>query len=78
MTQLNDLNTAIQAEDVEVNDILASVTKIGTDITTLLAKIAAGGVPTDLAAQLQAIQSHVASLTTAAQQLKAADAQANA
>jgi capsule polysaccharide export protein KpsE/RkpR len=78
MTQLEELNAAIAAEDVEVQDLLTSVSKIGTDIDALLAKIAAGGTTTDLAAQLQAIQSHVASLTTAAQQLKDSDTKANA
>ena len=78
MGQLEDLNTAIQQEDVEVQDILASVTKVGADIDALWAKIAAGGNPTDLTAQLQAIQSHVASLTTAAQQLKDEDTKATA
>ena len=52
MAQIDDLNAAIAAEDVEVQTLLASVTKIGSDIDALLAKIAAGGVPTDLTAQL--------------------------
>jgi len=78
MSQLDDLNTAIKNEDVEVQDIIASVTKVDADIDALIAKIAAGGVPTDLTAQLQAIASHTSSLTTAATQLKAADTKANA
>jgi SMC interacting uncharacterized protein involved in chromosome segregation len=77
MSQLDDLNKAISDEDVEIQDILASVTKVGTDIDALLAKIAAGGTMPDITTQLQAIQSHVASLTTASQQLKDEDAKAN-
>lgn len=74
MAQIDDLNSAIQAEDVEINDILPVVTKIGADIAALEAAVAAGAKPTDLTAQIQAVQSHVASLTTALQQLQAADA----
>ena len=77
MAQIDDLNAAIQSEDVEINDILPVVTKIQADITTLLAKVAAGGTPTDLTTQIQAIQSHVSSLTTALQQLNDADTSAN-
>lgn len=74
-TQLDDLNSAIQAEDVEIQDLLASVTKIDADIIALLAK---PGLPPDLTTQLQAIQAHTAALTTAAQQLKDDDTKATA
>lgn len=77
MSQLDDLNAAITAEDVEVQDILASVTKINADVEALLAKIAAGGTLPDITAQLQAIAAHTAALTTASQQLKDEDAKAN-
>lgn len=78
MSQLDDLNAAIQAEDVEIQDLLASVTKVDADIDALIAKIAAGGVPADLTQQLQAIAAHTTSITTAAEQLKADDAKSNA
>lgn len=77
MSQLDDLNAAIAAEDVEIQDILSSIAKVAADIAALIAKVAAGNVPTDLTTQLQAMQSHLASLTTGAQQLKDADAAAN-
>lgn len=78
MAQIDDLNAAIAAEDVDVQLIAASAVKIGTDVTTLLAKITAGASPTDLTAQIAAINAHVASLKTASDQLTAADTAANA
>ena len=77
MAQIDDLNAAIKAEDVELTTIQDSIVKIGTDIDALLAKIAAGGTTTDLTAQLQAIQAHVAALTTANQQLVDDDTKAS-
>lgn len=77
MSQLDDLNAAIANEDVEIQDLLASITKVDADIDALIAKIAAGGVPTDLTAQLQAIASHTTALTAGAAQLKADDSKAN-
>lgn len=77
MSQLDDLNTAIQAEDVEITTLLASVTKIDADVDALLAKIAAGATLPDITTQLTAIQAHTAALTTAAQQLADEDAKAN-
>lgn len=78
MSQVDDLNAAIAAEDVEVQDILSSVTKVDADIDALIAKIGTG-TPTlpDISAALTAIASHTASLTTAAQQMKDEDAKAN-
>jgi capsule polysaccharide export protein KpsE/RkpR len=78
MAQIDDLNAAIAAEDVEITDIMTSIAAVSADITKLLAAIAAGGTPTDLTQQLTAIQSHLATLTTGAQQLKDADTAANA
>ena len=77
MAQIDDLNSAIQEEDGQVQAMQAVLVKIGADITALLAKISAGATPTDLTAQIQAIQAHVAALTTANAQLVADDAQAN-
>lgn len=77
MSQLDDLNAAIQAEDGQITAMQASLTKVATDIDALLAKVAAGGTAADLTAQIQAIQAHVASLTTANQQLVDADTKAN-
>ena len=78
MAQIDDLNAAIQAEDGQVTAMQAVLVKIDADITALLAKIAAGATGPDLTAQIQAIQSHVASLTTANQQLVDDDTKANA
>jgi predicted nucleic acid-binding Zn-ribbon protein len=79
MSQLDDLNKAISDEDVEVQDILASVTKIDADVDALLAKIASGGTSLpDITTQLTAIAAHTSALTTASQQLKAQDTKANA
>ena len=78
MAQIDDLNKAISDEDVELTTVLASITKISADVDKLLAKIVAGGTPADLTAQITAIQSHLASLTTGAQQLVDADTKASA
>jgi chromosome segregation ATPase len=78
MAQIDDLNKAINDEDVELTTVMASIKKIASDVDALLAKIAAGGTPADLTAQITAIQSHLASLTTGAQQLVDADTKANA
>jgi DNA-binding FrmR family transcriptional regulator len=78
MSQIDDLNKAIADEDVEIQDVLTSVTKINADVDALLAKIAAGATIPDITTQLQAIQAHTAALTTASQQLKDEDAKANA
>lgn len=72
------LDAAIQAEDVTVQLIAANVSKIAADVTALLAKIAAGGNPVDLSTEIQAVQSHAASLQTAADALTASDTAANA
>ena len=74
MSQLDDLNAAIQAEDVTLQQIVPVVAKIDADITALLAR---PGLPPDLSAQIQAIQSHTSTLSTALQQLTADDAKAN-
>lgn len=72
-----DLDAAIAAEDVTVQAIAASVSKIATDVTTLLAKIAAGSTPADLTNEVTAVNSHAASLQAAADILKDADTKAN-
>lgn len=77
MAQIDDLNTAIQAEDVDVQQIAAVATKVDADVVALLAKIQAGNIPTDLTTQIQAIQAHTAALATALGQLNDADTQAN-
>lgn len=77
MAQLDDLNAAIAAEDVDIQLIADSAIKIGADVTALLAKIGSGTPPTDLTAQIAAINAHVASLKTASDQLTAADSAAN-
>lgn len=77
MTQLDDLNASIQAEDVQIQSLVGVVTKIDADIVALLAKIAAGGTMPDITAQLQAIQSHTSSLVTAVASLSADDTKAN-
>lgn len=78
MTQKEDLDAAIAAEDVTIQAIAASVTKIAADITALLAKIGTGTPPADLAAEIQAVQSHTDALKTAAASLADADTKANA
>lgn len=77
MAQLDDLNAAIAEEDVDVQIIAASATKIDADIVALKAAIAAGANPTVLTAQVTAIQTHTAALATAAGILQAADVKAN-
>lgn len=79
MAAIDDLNKAIQDEDVEISDLTAVVTKVDADIAALIAKIAAGGVtPEQIATALQAIQSHTASVKTAVDSLTVDDASANA
>jgi prefoldin subunit 5 len=79
MAAIDDLNKAIQDEDVEISDLTAVVTKVDADITALLAKIQAGGIsPEQIAAALQAIQSHTVSVKTAVDALTADDTKANA
>lgn len=73
MAQIDDLNAAIQAEDLEIQDLLPVVTKIDTDIAALAALVAAGGTGPDLSAAIQAIQAHTSSLKSAVDQLTAAD-----
>lgn len=77
MSQLDDLNAAIQSEDVEITDLQASITSVAADVTKLKAAVAAGSTPTDLTTQISAIQTHLASLTTGAKQLQASDKEAN-
>lgn len=77
MAQIDDLNDAIKAEDVEVSDLAASITKIDADVDALLAAAQAGATPTDLTTQIQAIQSHTSALATAVAQLTAEDTKAN-
>ena len=77
MAQIDDLNTAIKNEDVEVTTIQASIVKIAADVDALLAKVAAGATGPDLTAAIQAVQAHMASLTTGNQQLVDADTKAN-
>ncbi len=77
MAQIDDLNTAIAAEDVDVQTIAASATKIAADITALKALVAAGASPTVLTTQIDSILAHSTSLATAAGILQAADKDAN-
>lgn len=77
MTQKEDLDAAIAAEDVQIQALVASVAKIADDVTALLAKIAGGTSAADLANEIAAVQSHTASLTTAAAQLADSDTKAN-
>lgn len=73
MAQIDDLNAAIQAEDVQIGQISAVVTKVDTDLDALAAAVKAGTAGPDLLVQIQAIQSHTAALATAVQQLTATD-----
>lgn len=73
MSQLDDLNTAIQAEDVQIQALAPVVTKVDTDLAALAAAIKANVPPQDLLNQIQAIQSHTAALKTGIQQLSDAD-----
>lgn len=77
MSQQDDLDAAIKAEDVTIQAIAASATKIASDVDALLAKIAGGTAPADLTTEIQAVQAHTASLQAAADQLTAADQKAN-
>ncbi len=77
MAQIDDLNAAIKAEDVEITTLAASITKIDADVDALLAAAQKAGVPTDLTVQIQAIQSHTSALSTAVAQLAADDTKAN-
>lgn len=77
MSQLDDLNAAITAEDVQVAALTAVITKVDADVDALLAKIAGGATLPDITAQLTAIQSHTSALATAVAQLTADDAKAN-
>lgn len=78
MSQLEDLNSAIKEEDVEISDLQASIVAVAADVTKLKTAVANGATPTDLTTQIAAIQTHLASLTTGADQLKASDKEANA
>lgn len=78
MSQLDDLNAAIKAEDVDVQQLGTVAQKIDADIAALKAAIASGSSPQDLTMQIQAIQSHTASLVTALTQFNASDTSANA
>lgn len=77
MAQIDDLNAAIKAEDVEVSTLAASITKIDSDVDALLAAAQSGVSGPDLTAQIQAIQSHTSALATAVAQLAAEDSKAN-
>lgn len=73
-----DLDEAIAAEDVTIQQIADSVNKIATDVTTLLAKITSGTPVSDLTNEVEAVKSHTASLTAAAAILADSDTKANA
>lgn len=77
MAQIDDLNAAIKAEDVELTTTQASIVAIAADIAKLKAAAAGGATPQDLTTQITAIQAHLAALTTANQQLVDADKAAN-
>lgn len=77
MAQIDDLNTAIKAEDVQVTTLAASITKIDADVDALLAAAQGGTSGPDLTVQIQAIQSHTSALATAVAQLAAEDTKAN-
>ena len=77
MAQIDDLNAAIKAEDVDVSTLAASITKIDSDVDALLAAVQSGISGPDLTAQIQAIQSHTSALSTAIAQLAAEDSKAN-
>lgn len=73
MAQIDDLNDAITAEDVELTDIAASITQIDADVDKLLTTQAGP----DLTAQIQKIKDHTAALVTGISQLTAEDAKVN-
>lgn len=78
MAAIDDLNKAIQDEDVEIGDLTGVVTKVDADVTALIAKVQAGGAtPDQILAALTAIQSHTASVKTAVDTLTATDTKAN-
>lgn len=77
MAQIDDLNAAIKAEDVQITTLNASVVKIDADVDALLAAAKAGGAGPDLIAAITAIQSHTSALATATQQLTDEDTKAN-
>jgi hypothetical protein len=78
MGQLEDLNAAIQAEDVDIQQLGPIATKIDADIVALKAAVAAGATPADLTTQITAIQAHTAALATGLGQLGDSDTKANA
>lgn len=79
MSQLDDLNAAMAAEDVEVETLIASAAKIDADVTALLAKVKAGGATMpDITTQLSAIQKHTASLAKVDAEMVSDDTAANA
>lgn len=79
MGQFEDLSQAVQAEDVELQDLVVSIKKVDDDLIALKAKVLAGGMtPEQIATVLGAIQSHTALVKTGSQQLKDADTSANA
>lgn len=77
MSQLDDLNAAIQAEDVQIQTLVASAVKIDADVDALLAKIAAGASLPDITNALTAIQSHTAALASVNTEMVSADTKAN-
>lgn len=77
MAEIDDLNTAIAAEDVGVQDITASVQKVSADVAAILAKLAAGTPPAALTAQIATVNAHVVAIKAATDILNAADLSAN-
>lgn len=77
MSQIDDLKTEIDAEDVQVQTLVASAKKIDADIVALIAKAKAGASPQDIAAQLTLIQAHTAVLASVNANMVADDASAN-
>lgn len=75
-TTLAQLDAAIAAETTEDATLLTAVTAVQTDITNLLAKIAAG-TPVDVTSELTAVNANLATVTGAVTNLQAADAAAN-
>lgn len=79
MSAMDDLNTAIKAEDGLLVAQQAVITKVAADVDTLKAAIGTGAAtPQQIADALTAIQSHVATLGTSNQALVDADTKANA
>lgn len=77
MAQIDDLQAAIVAEEVDIAQIAGVATKIASDVAALLAQVAAGTTPTDLTAQIASINADAATLANAAGILAAADTSAN-